>query len=629
MKHKKIFNFIAKLFFGIVIFGGIYFTQPKSPIHVSAALPPTASCSVSPNPLPNGGNPGITLNSTNGYYCYVAHDWINVSNGYFTSGTFYPGAQTTPGTHEGEVHCYNSDWVLSPWSSCSYTVNNPIPFDFSLSNSGTVTIARSDNTSTFYGTNTVTVTLTAGVTQQVYTGLSQLPAGVGGTIYRCSPNSPTCTNDITYTVYPSAVAGTYPMTVQIYNIDSSVSKFTTYNLVIVPPIINGGWSAWSAKNTTPGYSGSQTRTCTNPTPSGGGADCSGVFSQPYTNSPSTPTGFYAGPSSCGNNWMNLSWDFSPGATNYKVYRSGVLVYNNSGSAFSDTGLTLGASYSYTITASNDGGTSGPGATSGTVAVACTCPNPLTQNVAVACDLNASGASAVSGAVTRSQTKSAYPSCAFPTPVTSANSTYVSDNCVYPVFDYSLSNSGPTTITKGGIPTYGQNTVTKTISTGPTQSVDLTVSGLPAGVTSAVGNPVCSPTCSSTITFTVQPSTSAGTYPITVTSSPLNKTTTFNLIINNSPNIISTCTPSNSTPLVGTQVTWTAAISGGVPPYTFTWSGTNIPTGALTPSSTPYSITYSTVGTKTTLVNIKDSLQNSGSCPQNNVQVKFNPKSKEI
>jgi hypothetical protein len=49
---------------------------------------------------------------------------------------------------------------------------------------------------------------------------------------------------------------------------------------IVVERIDGGWSAWSACNATAcGTSGTQTRLCNNPFPSGGGADCSGSSSQ--------------------------------------------------------------------------------------------------------------------------------------------------------------------------------------------------------------------------------------------------------------------------------------------------------------------------------------------------------------
>ena len=47
--------------------------------------------------------------------------------------------------------------------------------------------------------------------------------------------------------------------------------------------VNGGWSAWSAKDPACGVTGTQTRTCTNPTPTNGGANCSGASTQPYTN----------------------------------------------------------------------------------------------------------------------------------------------------------------------------------------------------------------------------------------------------------------------------------------------------------------------------------------------------------
>ncbi len=60
-----------------------------------------------------------------------------------------------------------------------------------------------------------------------------------------------------------------------------------------------------------------------------------------------------------------------------------------------------------------------------------CTAPLTKTVTVPCDVNANGDAATSGVVTRIQTKSAYPACAFPSTVDTTNSNYVSDTCVYP------------------------------------------------------------------------------------------------------------------------------------------------------------------------------------------------------
>ncbi len=93
-----------------------------------------------------------------------------------------------------------------------------------------------------------------------------------------------------------------------------------------------------------------------------------------------------------------------------------------------TGLTANTLYHVRAYATNSVGTSyGADVTFTTTDTSCSAP--LTQNVTVACDLQ-NGVAASSGSVIRSQTK-VYPDCTFGTPVTVNNSTYVSDNCVYP------------------------------------------------------------------------------------------------------------------------------------------------------------------------------------------------------
>ncbi|MFA6585961.1 MAG: hypothetical protein WCS86_02250 [Candidatus Paceibacterota bacterium] len=66
-------------------------------------------------------------------------------------------------------------------------------------------------------------------------------------------------------------------------IPATTETFTTPACPVTPTPINGGWSDWSAKDTSCGISGVQTRTCTNPSPANGGATCSGPSSQTYTN----------------------------------------------------------------------------------------------------------------------------------------------------------------------------------------------------------------------------------------------------------------------------------------------------------------------------------------------------------
>jgi len=94
------------------------------------------------------------------------------------------------------------------------------------------------------------------------------------------------------------------------------------------------------------------------------------------------------------------------------------------------------------------------------------------------------------------------------------------------FIYSLTNSGIITTTQGAS---GNNTITRTLTSGATQPVALAASGLPAGATAAFANNSCNPTCSGTLTITTLATTPTGTYPVTVTGTG-GKTTTFNLVV---------------------------------------------------------------------------------------------------
>jgi len=92
--------------------------------------------------------------------------------------------------------------------------------------------------------------------------------------------------------------------------------------------INGGWSDWSAQNTQCGYSGTQTRTCTNPTPANGGAYCSGSSTQSYTNAAcSYPTNggwsdWSAQNTQCGYSGTKLVLVTNPTPANGGAYCSG-------------------------------------------------------------------------------------------------------------------------------------------------------------------------------------------------------------------------------------------------------------------------------------------------------------------
>jgi fibronectin type 3 domain-containing protein len=87
--------------------------------------------------------------------------------------------------------------------------------------------------------------------------------------------------------------------------------------------------------------------------------------------PPAPTNLSAVAGSCGTGSITVSWKASSGATSYTLYRSGLKVYSGNGLTFSDTGLSAGTSYEYTVTASNSTGTS---AATGTTPPATSAPN---------------------------------------------------------------------------------------------------------------------------------------------------------------------------------------------------------------------------------------------------------------
>ena len=74
------------------------------------------------------------------------------------------------------------------------------------------------------------------------------------------------------------------------------------------------------------------------------------------NPPATPTGFTATAASPVQ--INLLWYAASDATSYTLSRTGYgVIYSGWNSSFNDTGLNVGTSYSYSLTASNTGGTS--------------------------------------------------------------------------------------------------------------------------------------------------------------------------------------------------------------------------------------------------------------------------------
>ncbi|MFA6257567.1 MAG: hypothetical protein WC671_00975 [Candidatus Paceibacterota bacterium] len=131
-----------------------------------------------------------------------------------------------------------------------------------------------------------------------------------------------------------------PMNGGTYCVGPATQSYTNPACYVPPPYIppapiHGGWSDWSYKNTQCGFTGTQTRTCTNPSPAHGGAYCYGSATQSYTN-PACPVvqqptvNLYANPTNiqAGQN-STLTWN-STNATSCSAYWTNSTATNGSG-----------------------------------------------------------------------------------------------------------------------------------------------------------------------------------------------------------------------------------------------------------------------------------------------------------
>lgn len=105
----------------------------------------------------------------------------------------------------------------------------PIAFNFHLSNSGNITIAK-PLSGPRTATNQITATLDAGASQTATFNQSGFPAGASGVAL--STCTPTCTKVNTVTIGANTPAGTYPITVTATA--GGIVSTTIYNLIVTP-----------------------------------------------------------------------------------------------------------------------------------------------------------------------------------------------------------------------------------------------------------------------------------------------------------------------------------------------------------------------------------------------------------
>jgi len=117
------------------------------------------------------------------------------------------------------------------------------PFDFSLSNSGGITVAQGSS-----GWNTITVTLISGTSQGVTLSASGLPSGASASFNPVSGN-PTFSSSLTITASSITPAGSYTVTVN--GTGGGLTRTTSFTLTISRPTLSqiSGAILNAAKNT--------------------------------------------------------------------------------------------------------------------------------------------------------------------------------------------------------------------------------------------------------------------------------------------------------------------------------------------------------------------------------------------
>jgi VCBS repeat-containing protein len=259
----------------------------------------------------------------------------------------------------------------------------------------------------------------------------------------------------------------------------------------------------------------------------------------------------------------------------------------SGPAPSDISVTVPAGISWTIAPD---GYSGTGNTVSPIAVdPTTGDNSYTLNP---------GGSCVSPTVTSSvDGVSGGSTVVLPTNDAGAHNVSFNVTCAG-AFSYTIGQPANVTVAVGSSNT---TSIAVTLTGGSAQQVSFNTSGAPAGVSAIFTSCTPNSNCTSTGTITVGAGVSPGTYPVSVTSSPAPaQTKSFNIVVTPGPLSPGNGGTTSGTPnpaSTGQQVTWTTcAATGGTPPYTYTWNGTDV-TNQTTNTNTLL-FTYTTPGTKT-------------------------------
>lgn len=305
-------------------------------------------------------NTGGDINTTGGYEGVVCTQLTFQASGYTTTSSLYGNVWNSSGNSvTSSVAVSAATDTTAPFGSKTFNLTDKF---FSTPQTIYVGYSRAAASPTAWdcvnGDNSTRVGNTAG------SAPNGLTASGTGTIYR------RLVGTLTYTLYdagnisqsasqPSNLAitltfaGNSPTYAKNISVDwgDGTTSTATVAAGVVPTAITKTYASAGAKTITTTLSHAST--------SVGIPDLTLTSSPTVYTVPGAPTSLSATP---GNASVALSWVapsyVGSGTVNYALYRGATLVYNSTGTSFTDTGLANGTSYSYTVYASNTWGTGG-------------------------------------------------------------------------------------------------------------------------------------------------------------------------------------------------------------------------------------------------------------------------------
>jgi Chitobiase/beta-hexosaminidase C-terminal domain/Family of unknown function (DUF6298)/Right handed beta helix region len=466
------------------------------------------------------------------------------------SSTLYSGPVTLTNSATVKAKAFKSGYNASPEASASFTVTQP--FNFSLANSGDKSVNAGSSV-----TSSIIATLASGNSQTVSFTVSGLPSGATGS-FSSSSCSPTCSTVLTISTSVSTPAGDFPITAT--STGGGATKTTAFTLrvlstVATPPI--------TVDSTFPGYTTS--------------AIDDGVI-----NAAGGTSSTWASEETATDHWINVTfpsprqinsaiiyWAFNNYRQAYMTAQSVNIQYWNGSSyqtiaslVYPGSNVSSSSASFATITTpqlrflmpAGQGNPSYPQVfwiteldygldlVAPTVAAPTIAPNggSFTNSASLTMQTATSGASIyyTTNGSSPTQSSTLYTGAmtltssavvkakAFKNGYSASAEASASFTISQP-FSFSLANAGDKSLVAGSSVT---NSVSTTLTSGSSQAVTFSASGLPTGATASFSSTSCSPACSSTLTINTSGSTPAGNSTITVTASGggLTKTTTFSL-----------------------------------------------------------------------------------------------------